>query len=313
MALYVIRYRGLTMKTSIILENKPKANRQWGYVINRLVRRTLVYVIAFLIAVISILPFLWTLSTSLKTGSSVLSIPPKLIPDPIFVQNYINVFKGFGGTLPFGTWLKNSILLTTVNVFGEILFAAIAGFGFSRFRFRLRKVMFIVMLSSVVVPGMVRMLPVYMMFARMGWTNSYLPLTLPNWFGGMFLTFLFYQYFCTIPRSLDESAMLDGANSLDIFFRIMLPLSRPILATAAVMVFMFNWNNFLGPFIYLHDIKKFTLAVGLQYFKGSAYGGISKEPLLAAYAMLMATPVVTIFFIFQRYFVQGIQLSASKE
>lgn len=301
------------MKTMNALENRHRSSREWRYVINRRMARAVVYSIALIIAVSAILPFLWSLSTSLKTGSDVMSIPPKLIPNPLFFQNYINVFKGFGGLLPFGTWLKNSIFLAGVNVVGEILFAAIAGFGFSRFRFRLRKPMFVLMLSSVVVPGFVRMLPIYMMFSRWGWTNSYLPLTIPNWFGGMFLTFLFYQYFCTIPRSLDESAVLDGANSLDIFFRIMLPLSRPILATAAVLVFMGNWNNFLGPFIYLHTIEKFTLAIGLQYFRSSAYSGVAKEPMLAAYAMLMATPVVIIFFIFQRYFVQGIQLSASKE
>jgi len=301
------------MDTTTKMINTPKVYQKQGYLIKRRINRGSIYVIASIIVVVSILPFLWTLSTSLKTGSDVMSIPPKLIPERLFVQNYINVFKGFGGTLPFGAWLKNSILLTSVNVVGEILFAAIAGFGFSRFRFRLRRLMFIVMMSSIVVPGMVRMLPVYIMFSRLGWTNSYLPLTLPNWFGGVWLTFFFYQYFCTIPLSLDESAKLDGANSLDIFRLIILPLSRPILATAAVLVFMFNWNNFLGPFIYLHDIKKFTLAVGLQYFRGSAYSGMSKEPLLAAYAMLMAAPVVIIFFFFQRYFVQGIQLSASKE
>jgi len=296
-----------------IPKSRRPSSREWWYVFHRRIPRSLVYCIALLIALISLLPFLWTLSTSLKTGNAVMSIPPKLIPNPIYYQNYINVFKGFGGTLPFGTWLKNSIFLTCVNVIGEILFASIAGFGFSRFRFRLRRLMFVLMMSVVVVPGFVRLLPVYMMFSRWGWTNSYLPLTIPNWFGGFWLTFLFYQYFSTIPRSLDESAMLDGANTLDIFFRIILPLSRPILATAAVLVFWFNWNNFFGPFIYLHDIKKFTLAVGLQYFRGSAYTGITKEPLLAAYAMLMATPLVIIFFIFQRYFVQGIQLSASKE
>jgi multiple sugar transport system permease protein len=241
------------------------------------------------------------------------SIPPKLIPDPVFSQNYINVFKGFGGLLPFGTWVKNSIFLSSVNVVGEILFSAIAGFGFSRFRFRLRRLMFVLMMSTIVVPGMVKMLPQYMMFSRWGWTNSYLPLTIPNWFGGMFLTFFFYQYFSTIPLSLDESAKLDGANSLDIFFRIILPLSKPIIATAVVLTFMFNWNSFFGPFIYLNDINKYTLAVGLKYFRDSAYTSISKEPLIAAYAIIMATPVVIIFFAFQRYFVQGIQLSASKE
>lgn len=295
------------------LKSQAKSRHKVGFAARKKLNITAVYLIAIVIVCVSILPFLWTISTSLKMASDVSSIPPRLIPSPVFFQNYVNVFKGFGGTLPFGSWVKNSIMLTCVNVVGEILFAAIAAFGFSRFRFRLRRLMFILMLSSVVVPGMVRMLPVYMMFSRIGWTNSYLPLTIPNWFGGMFLTFLFYQYFCTIPFSLDESAKLDGANSLHIFLKIILPLSRPILATAAVLVFMTNWNDFLGPFIYLNDIDKYTLAVGLKYFRDSAYSGMTKQPLLAAAAMIMAIPVVIIFFTFQRYFVQGIQLSASKE
>jgi multiple sugar transport system permease protein len=301
------------MDITSTLKPVPIPQHKARYAIKRKIGISIVYLIASVIVVVSILPFLWTLSTSLKTGSDVSSIPPKLIPNPVYFQNYINVFKGFGGTLPFASWVQNSIVLTLVNVVGEIVFAAITAFGFSRFRFRLRKVFFIVMLSSAVLPGMVRMLPVYMMFSRMGWTNTYLPLTLPNWFGGMFLTLLFYQYFCTIPMSLDESAKLDGANSLDIFVRIILPLSKPILATAAVLTFMFNWNNFLGPFIYLNDIDKYTLSVGMKYFRDSAYSGMSKQALLAAYAMIMAVPVIIIFFIFQRYFVQGIQLSASKE
>lgn len=301
------------MGTKTALQHRSNLRQNWTYIFSRRLTRGIVYAIALAIVIVSILPFLWTVSTSLKSGSDVNSIPPKLIPDPVFSQNYINVFKGFGGLLPFGTWVKNSIFLSSVNVVGEILFSAIAGFGFSRFRFRLRRLMFVLMMSTIVVPGMVKMLPQYMMFSRWGWTNSYLPLTIPNWFGGMFLTFFFYQYFSTIPLSLDESAKLDGANSLDIFFRIILPLSKPIIATAVVLTFMFNWNSFFGPFIYLNDINKYTLAVGLKYFRDSAYTSISKEPLIAAYAIIMATPVVIIFFAFQRYFVQGIQLSASKE
>jgi multiple sugar transport system permease protein len=290
-----------------------KAQRLWRYIIGRKISRGVIYIIAVFISVVSIVPFLWTISTSLKQGNQIMAIPPQLIPNPVTFSNFTAVFQGFGGVLPFYRWAINSVELTSLNIFGEIFFAAVAGYGFARFRFRTRRLMFVLMLSSAVVPGMVRMLPVYMMFAKLHWTNTYLPLTLPNWFGGMFLTFLFYQYFCTIPKSLDESAMIDGANQFQIFFKIILPLSKPILATAAVMVFMFNWNNFLGPFIYLHDINKFTLAVGMQYFRASAYTGIAKEPLLSAYALLMAAPVITAFFIFQRYFVQGIQLSVAKE
>jgi multiple sugar transport system permease protein len=265
------------------------------------------------IALISLFPFLWTLSTSLKQGQQILTLPPQLIPDPIFWQNYKAVFEGFGGLLPVGRWLLNSIFLTATNMIGEVLFASIAGFGFARFRFRGRNIMFVAMLGTAVVPMMVRLLPQYGMFAEWGWTNTYLPLILPNWFGGVFLTFLFRQYFVTIPQDLDDAARIDGAGNLQIFFRIILPLSVPMLATGLILVYFFNWNNFLSPFIYLHSIEKYPLAVGLQYIRDAGYTGTTKEPLLAAFAILMSLPLITVFFLFQRYFVQGLNLSASKE
>jgi ABC-type glycerol-3-phosphate transport system permease component len=291
----------------------PVHAHEWRYFLSHLSWRSLVYAVAIFIALVSVFPFLWTISTSLKQGQQILALPPRLIPDPIFWQNYKAVFEGFGGLLPVDKWLLNSLFLTSSNILGEVLFASIAGFGFARFRFRGRNLMFIMMLGSAVVPMMVRLLPQYGMFASWGWTNTYLPLILPNWFGGVFLTFLFRQYFVTIPKDLDDAARIDGAGNLQIFFRIILPLSRPMLATGAILVYFFNWNNFLGPFIYLHSIEKYPLAVGLQYMRDSGYQGTSKEPLLAAFAILMAIPLIAVFFLFQRYFVQGLNLSASKE
>jgi multiple sugar transport system permease protein len=209
-------------------------------------------------------------------------------------------------------WFKNSVLLTGVNIVGQIFFAATAAYGFARFRFRLRKLMFVLLMTSMVVPSIVKLLPQYMMFNSWGWTNSYLPLTIPTWFGGAFMTFLFYQFFLTIPRSLEESAMLDGANTLDIFFRIILPLSKPILATAVWITFFLNWNNFFEPYIYLHTPDKFTMAIVMGHMRPSA-AGPNLSPFLAAYSMVYALPAVILFFFLQKYFVQGIQLSIAKE
>lgn len=289
-----------------------KIKRMWRVRISRLLSRALLYAVAIAIAIVSIFPLIWTVSTSFKSGFNVMVIPPRLIPDPMSYQNYVSVLTGMGGRLPFGLWFRNSVFYAALSIFGEILFAAIAGFGFARFRFRLRNTMIVIMLSSAVVPGMVRLLPQYIMFSNWGWTNSYLPLLIPNWFGGTFLTFLFMQYFATIPRDLDESAMIDGASYVDIFLRIIMPLSKPILSTAALLVFRSSWNNFMGPFIYLHDAAKYTLAVGLRFLENNQYSGVQKEPVLAAYAVLMTIPLVVLFFLFQKHFVQGIQLSASK-
>jgi multiple sugar transport system permease protein len=292
---------------------QPRKRRPSRYVFLKSSWRTAIYLAAFAIMAVSVLPFLWTLSTSFKQGWQVMEIPPRLLPDTLFLQNYRSVFEGFGGLLPVGNWLRNSVFLSVVNIFGEVLFAAVAGYGFARFRFRGRNLMFIAMLASAVVPQMVRLLPQYLLFAKVGWTNTYAPLILPNWFGGVFLTFLFRQHFVTIPRDLDDAARVDGASNLKIFTSIMLPLSKPVLATAAILVFFHNWNDFIGPFIYLHSQEKYTLAVGLRFIQASGYTGSNKEPLLAAYAMLMALPLITVFFAFQRYFVRDLQLSASKE
>lgn len=287
----------------------------WGIRAVKITRRSAIYLAAIAVAIVSMMPVIWTMSTSLKGLEGIRAIPPKLIPEQLMWKNYDYVFSGMGGAFPFFRWLRNSVLLVAANLFGEILFASIAGYGFSRFRFRLRNAMFVLMLSSAVIPGMVRMLPQYLMFAKWGWTNTYLPLTIPNWFGSVFLVFLFRQYFVTIPKSLDEAAVMDGASKWKIFTRIILPLSKPMISTAAILVYMGTWNNFWGPFIYLHNMEKYTLAVGLRYLQktiGSLLD-IPREPALSAYSLVMAAPVIIIFFLFQRQLVQGIQLSASKE
>lgn len=284
----------------------PRSHRHWRIIAVHGAKRFAIYLIALFILVVAILPVLWTLSHALMKGGQSQALPLKLIPDPVYWGNFEGVIRSLDPDRPVLNWFKNSILLTGVNVTGQILLATIAGYGFSRFRFRLRKMMFVVLMATMIVPTIVKIVPQYKMFAGWGWTNTYLPLTLPTWFGGAFLTFLFYQYFCTIPRSLDESAMLDGANQLQIFFRIMLPLSAPILAVAVVLTFVSNWTNFLEPYIYLHDVEKYTMAIILAYDQGFS-------PYKAAYTLFFSFPAVLIFFLLQRYFVKGIQISLLKE
>ena len=286
----------------------------WRYIVLKKCGRILIYLLVLIVGVISLMPFIWTISTSLKGSEGIMAIPPKLIPETIVWQNFQSVFSGFEGALPFVRWLINSVFLVVINVIGETFFAAIAGYGFARFRFRMRNFLFVCMLSSAVIPGFVMLLPQYLMFSKWHWTNTYLPLILPQWFGGMFLVFLFRQYFVTVPKSLDEAAEIDGASHWMIFTKIILPLSKPIISTAAVLVYMSNWNNFWGPFIFLNDMEKYTLAVGMKFMQGAINSFLlPKEPLLAAYSLVMSVPVIVIFFLFQRNFVKGIQLSASKE
>lgn len=284
----------------------PRPHRHWHIIAVHGVKRLAIYIIALFILVVAILPVLWTISHALMEGGQSQALRPKLIPYPIYWGNFERVFRSLDPSKPVLNWFKNSVLLTGINVTGQILLATIAGYGFCRFRFRLRKIMFVVLMATMIVPPIVKIVPQYKMFASWGWTNTYLPLTLPTWFGGAFLTFLFYQYFCSIPRSLDESAMLDGANQLQIFYKIIIPLSTPILATAVVWTFVSNWTNFLEPYIYLHDAQKYTMAIILAY-----EGGFT--PYKAAYILFFSSPTVLIFFLLQRYFVKGIQISILKE
>jgi ABC-type glycerol-3-phosphate transport system permease component len=277
--------------------------------------RALVYGLAIAVGLTALLPFVWTVSTSLKDGTQVLAIPPTWIPDPIRWENYSTVvnIEFMPGQRLFPRWFGNSTLIVLANIAGEILFAAAAGYGFARFRFPGKNVLFTLMLAGMMLPWVVRIVPLYLLFYNLGWLDTYLPLILPNWFGGAYLTFFMRQYFVTIPKDLDDAAEIDGAGTIAIFMRIMIPLAKPAIATAAILVFTSNWNNFFEPLIYLNSIEKFVLAIGLRWYQIQGFSGGAKQPLVSAFALIMAAPTILLFFTAQRYFVQGIKLSASKE
>jgi multiple sugar transport system permease protein len=278
-------------------------------------KRAIVYLIAIVIGLTAALPFVWTISTSLKDGREVLAIPPRWIPKELHWENYSTVvnIEFMPGQKLFRRWLANSGLLVLLNEFGEIIAACAVGYGFARFNFRGKNVLFTLMLSGMLLPWVVRIVPMYLLFYRLHWIDTYLPLILPNWFGGAYLSFFMRQFFVTIPKDLDDAAEIDGASSIQIFFRIMLPLAKPAIATATILVFNHNWNNFFEPLIYLNSIEKFVLAVGLRWYQIQGFIGGPKQPLVSAFALIMAAPTILLFFSAQRYFVQSIQLSASKE
>ncbi len=281
----------------------------------QIVGRIVLYTLAVAIAVTSVAPFLWTISTALKDGLQVISYPPKWIPNPAYPQHFLDVIRMefMPGQKLFIRWFGNTVFVSVVATLGEVLSCAAAGYGFARFRFKGREPLFMLMMASTLLPWVVRIVPLYMMFSKLKWIDTYYPLTVPYFFGGVTFTFLFRQYFTTIPKHLDDAAKIDGASSMGIFFRIILPLSRPIFATAGILAFLSNWNRFLEPLIFLSRSDLFVLGVGLRWFQLQGTTGGSKEPWMASYALLMAIPVLIIFFFCQRYLVQGIALSASKE
>ena len=257
-------------------------------------------------------PFVWTVLSSLKTGGELFRFPPTWFPEVPQFQNYPKVFE----IVTWATWTWNSTFVAVVSTFGAVLTAALVGYSFARFRYPARDVLFIITLSTMMLPVEVTLIPLYLMFAKIGWLDSYRPLIIPSFFGGSaFLIFLMRQFFMSIPIDLDEAARIDGAGYLRIFWQILMPLSIPVTATAAVLTFMSQWNEFLYPFIYLNTKTKYTLAIGIRYFQAVAGFADDTEPkyhLLMAASVMMTAPIIVLFFLAQRYLVQGIVMSGIK-
>jgi multiple sugar transport system permease protein len=270
------------------------------------VQRAAVWVLLCVGAIVMILPFLWLVSTSLKEQRQIFVYPPEWIPDPISWQNYPQALT----SLPFGRYTVNTLVITFFTMTGVLLTSSLAAYGFARLRFPGRDIIFMVLLSALMLPYAVIMIPQYIMFKYLGWIDTYLPLTVPYWFGGgIFNVFLLRQFFRTIPADLIEAARIDGAGELRIYSQIMLPLAGPALAVVAIFTFINTWNDFLAPLIYLSSQDKFTIALGLSAFKG-LYA--TQWNYLMAASTVMIMPIIVLFFLAQRYFIQGIVMTGTK-
>lgn len=273
------------------------------------------YALVFVGALASMIPFLWAVSSSGKSIYEILVFPPTLIPvKPQFVQNYVTLWT----TVPFGHWLFNSAYIAIVAVVGMLLSSSIVAYSFTRFRYPGRDVIFAMTLATMMLPTYVTLIPSFWLFHLLGWINTFNPLIIPAWFGGgAFNIFLMRQFLLGIPTDLDEAAEIDGANSWAIFWRILVPLSKPALATLAILGFIAKWNDFLGPLIYISSESKYTVILGLQsFFQGATEeqqaAGPPKDNLLMAASVLVALPPIIIFFVAQKYFVQGIVTTGMK-
>ena len=249
------------------------------------------------------IPFIWLLSTSFKLEGTEFTFPPQWLPSPFRWQNYPDALQ----QVPYFTYARNTLIITTAATVGTLITASLTAFGFARVRFPGRGVLFMLLLSTLMLPDAVTLVPKYILFSRLHWINTYLPLTVPWWFGGgAFNIFLLRQFFMTIPHDLDEAARMDGASNAQVYWHVVLPLAVPALTTVAIFSIMANWNDFLYPLIYLNQQKYFTLALGLQFFQ-SQYG--TQWTLMLAASVMMIVPMILLFFFAQRYFIQGIQLT----
>ena len=257
-------------------------------------------------SIIFLLPFLWMLSTSLKGDSSVFVFPPQWIPKEFLWGNYKDAWT----TLPFNQFLLNTCIITFGAIIGVIFSSTLVAYGFARIPFAGSRVWFIILISTMMLPAQVTMVPTFLIFKWLHWLDSFKPLIVPAFFGGgAFFIFLLRQFFMSIPTELDEAAYMDGCTKLGIYWRIILPLSKPALATVVVFSFIAHWNDFLGPLIYLNSESNYTLAIGLSLFQtwhSTAY------QLLMAASLLVLLPVIVIFFFAQRYFIEGITLTGIK-
>jgi len=257
------------------------------------------------VSVVMLIPFVWLLSTSLKIRGTEFIFPPVWIPRPAVWKNYYTAF--FDAGLPFPRFLLNTTIITVASMVGTLFSASLAGFGFARMRFPLRDKLFVLVLSTLMLPEIVTQIPSYLLFRLFGWIDTFLPLIVPAFLGGSaFNIFLFRQFFMSIPYELDEAARIDGAGTLQIYLRLIMPLSKPVLSTVAIFTFLGSWNSFMGPLIYLNSLENMTLAVGLRAFQGLR--GTEWNLMMAAAAIMMV-PVLFVFFVAQRYFIEGIVTS----
>lgn len=269
------------------------------------VKKFFSYLIMSLGALVMIVPFLWMISTALKESGQVFKMPPQWIPNPVVWGNFSRAWN----SLPFGIFTSNSFKIAVLSCVGTLLSCSWAAFAFSRLNFPAKDVLFAIILATMMIPGQITMIPVFIVMKYLGWYDTHLPLWVPHFFGTAFGTFLLRQFFISLPKELDDAAKIDGCNPFQIYWKIFLPLSKPALATLGVLTFLGSWNNLLGPVIYLKTIEKFTLMIGLSFFQGQY---VTDYSLLMAGSLISLLPIILLYMVAQKYFVQGIALTGIK-
>lgn len=270
------------------------------------ISKSIIYIILFFISFVCLVPFYWIIRSSLMDMSQIFTMPPIWIPKPIKFSNYKEALT----MLPFGRYFLNTLFVVVFTVLGTVITSSLCAYSFSRIEWKGRDTVFGILLTAMMIPFAVTLIPTFIGWQKLGVVNSYAPLIVPAWFGGgVFNVFLLRQFFRTIPKELDEAARIDGAGHFTIYSKIIIPLSKPSLIVVSLFSFMGSWNDFLGPLVYLNDGDKFTLSLGLMQFQGM-YSAQWQYMMAAATVVLV--PIVIIFFIGQKYFIEGISMSGMK-
>ncbi|MCL4521112.1 MAG: carbohydrate ABC transporter permease [Firmicutes bacterium] len=270
----------------------------------RRIGRFVLYVVLIGGAILTLLPFVWMLLEALKPATEIYST--NWLPSKPVWSNFWQALT----ILPFGRFFLNSAIITLSNVILQTASSTMVAYGFSRFRFRGRNFLFMLLIATLMVPYYVTLIPVYVEFDKIGWVGTFLPLIVPAAFGNAFFIFLMRQFFSSIPKDMDESAKVDGASAWSILTRVLIPQSKPAMVTIAIFAFLGTWNDFLSPLIYLSNMNQYTVAVGLQYFVGQY---TSEWNLMMAVSLLALLPCILLFFFAQKYFIQGIVVSSAEK
>ncbi|MFV0914107.1 carbohydrate ABC transporter permease [Enterococcus faecium] len=274
--------------------------------VNRQSKKMLSYVLMTVIGIILLIPLLWMVFTSLKPMEEIVRYPPTFFPEKIVWENYLDTIAAF----PFWRYARNTLFITVLVVIGNVISNSFIAYGFAKLDFPGKKLMFALVLSTMMIPGFVTMIPQYVLFSKIGWVGTYLPLIVPSFFGNAFNIFLMRQFYLSINNELIEAAEIDGANHLYIWSHLMLPLTKPALITIAINSFNAAWNDFLGPLLYIQDQEKYTLQIGLQVFQNQA---TTQWNYLMAGATLVLIPTILLFFFAQRYFIEGMDLTGGSK
>lgn len=269
-------------------------------------QQAFIYLVILAGSAIMLFPLLWLLSSSFKDQAKIFIFPPQWIPQPWRFDNYTLVFD----RIPFVRFYANTILVTGLAMVGQIAAASLVAFGFARLRFPGRDLLFLVLLSTIMIPYQVTLIPTFVLFRILGWLDTYAPLILPYWLGGgAFYVFMLRQFYMRLPVDLDDAARIDGASTFGIYWRIILPQARPALGVMAVLTFLGHWNDFFNPLIYLNTTEKYTLALGINLFRSFQ---TTQWNLLMAASVMVTLPCILLYAFAQRYFIQGIVFTGLK-
>jgi multiple sugar transport system permease protein len=290
------------MSTAVATARARPVSRE---VVLRRIWRGVLYVMVVLGTLLFTFPFLWMMKSSVTPPSEMLLFPPKLFPSELVWENYTRAWS----QLPFPMFYRNTVFVTLMGMIGVLVSSSVVAFAFARMRWPGRDKFFVVMIATLMLPAHVTFIPTYVVFAQVGWINTFLPLLAPEWTGSPFIIFLMRQFMMTIPLEMDDAARIDGAGWLQLFTRIIMPLSLPVIGVAAIYSFQYHWNAFERPLIYLNRIELFTVPLGMAMLNSRYSTDFGATMAMATVSLI---PVIALFFVAQRYFIQGVVVSGVK-